>query len=309
MNIPQNLSHSVYRALLTTFVLLSIIGCGDKGSVPELPGITDTNATLIAFDPSGQMIDFVHIVPGSNIERVEFHAPENGEAIRVVGIGPSVHPDFPANRIVSSQKAEGYLGKVTAEIEDDVIQVLSGNGMSMGSPLTIEHLQTIKSQLEQGAQKYSELTKIIHTDPAILELKTDSQGNRFPDELSPSEQEFLETVIQAVKAKDLETLRKFTHRDADDTSSYDTVASYLETILEKDLHHYRFMRFTAEHPDNKAKLELHDGRPIRFSLEPKWLLTLFHTPEDAYMRYSADLIVGDDDGQLKFPASYADPAN
>jgi hypothetical protein len=67
------------------------------------------------------------------------------------------------------------------------------------------------------------------------------------------------------------------------------------------------MRFTPDHPNNRNKLELHDGRRIRYSLDPEWILTLYHTPEDAYMVYSSEFIVGDDDGQLKFPANYADP--
>lgn len=66
------------------------------------------------------------------------------------------------------------------------------------------------------------------------------------------------------------------------------------------------MRFSPEHPNNQTKLKMHDGRRITYSLEPKWILTIYHTSEDAYMRYSADLIIGVDEGQLKFPASYVD---
>jgi len=35
--------------------------------------------------------------------------------------------------------------------------------------------------------------------------------------------------------------------------------------------------------DNRTKLDLHDGRRIRYSLSPEWLLTLDQTPAGAYI--------------------------
>lgn len=291
---------------LTALALLILAGCGKGNDTPQLPGVTDRNATLIAFNTDDEMIDFVHVAPEDHIDRVEFLAPDNGDPVTVVGIGPALHPDFPANRAVSSKQAEGFQGKVTAEVEDGDIQQLMGNSIHFGSPLTLEHLKQIHDKLEAGDHTHAESTRIVRVDPAILELTTDADGNRTPPDLTPEQTKFLDTVIAAVEAEDLETLRGFGHRDPDDTSSHDSHARHFEGILEKDLHHYRFMRFTADHPNNRDKLELHDGRPLRYSLDPEWILTLYHTPEDATMVYSSDLIVGNENGKLKFPKKYAE---
>lgn len=293
--------------VITTLAAMSLIGCEQGKPTAELAGVTDQNATLIVFDSDDEMIDFVHVAPEDHIERVEFLAPENGDTIAAVAVGPALHADFPDGMVVTSKKAEGFQGKITAQIKDGVVQQLMGNGIGSGSPLTSGHLAEIHAKMKTDDYQHAESTRIITVDPAIRELIVDDEGNRVPPELTADQRDFLNTVVQAVKAKDIETLKPFSHRDPDDRSSYDSTRRYWESILEKDLHHYRFMRFNPDHPNNQNKLELHDGRRIRHSLDPEWILTLYHTPEDAYMVYSSDFLVGNDDGQLKFPATYADP--
>ena len=126
------------------------------------------------------MIDFVHVTPDAHIDRVEFLAPDSGEKITVLGLGPSVHADFPIGRSISSKQAEGFADKVTAEIEKGVIQQLMGNSMNFGSPLKLEHLETIKKQMAQAFREYHERTRIIGNDNGQLKFPAsyaDPPGN------------------------------------------------------------------------------------------------------------------------------------
>lgn len=44
-----------------------------------VPGLTDTNATVIAYDDDGNVVDFVHIEPDFDIQSILFQPPRGWE--------------------------------------------------------------------------------------------------------------------------------------------------------------------------------------------------------------------------------------
>lgn len=113
-------------------------------------------------------------------------------------------------------------------------------------------------------------------------------------------------IIAALQESDYEVLSSFVHKDKDDLSGFDTVLDFLKYISKEEIKRYRFMRFDAEHPDNKNEIQGMDGGSIRYSLPVEWVLTVYFSDGDVLMQQSADLLVGMDDGRLKFPTMYID---
>lgn len=141
-------------------LLFSLLSCGEKSDL-SLPGITDVNATAIVLSESGKLVDFVHIKQDSKIEKIIFTAPETGEEIMVVVVGPSIHADMPIGIVVSSKIAEGYAGQVTVEVENDVVNGVMGNGIAMNSPLKKSHLEKVKKELLIENRKQADSTTIV----------------------------------------------------------------------------------------------------------------------------------------------------
>ena len=65
----------------------------------SIPGLTDMGVTAIVLNADGSIMDFVQVKEGSDIDWIEFHAPENGDWIHVGLIGPEVHPEIPSNAV------------------------------------------------------------------------------------------------------------------------------------------------------------------------------------------------------------------
>lgn len=293
------------RKLTLLVSLLSLIsGCGEKPKL-DTPGLTDLNATAIALNNRNEVIDFVHVQPDSGIDRVEFHAPENGDEIQVFAVGPAVHPDIPSGVVVSSKFAEGFKGKVTVEIEDGMIVSILGNGLSYGNPLDTEDLQKIKSQLN-SARDHLETTTIIKDNKYLSGLVEDSSGNLAPNDLTQKQGDFISDLIAALNSSDFDKLATFVHRDKDDSSSINTVLDFLEFVSKEEVKRYRFMRFDPEHPDNKSKIQNTDGETYRYSLPIEWVFTAYFSDKGAQTERSADLLIGSEDGRLMLPTKYAE---
>lgn len=286
-------------------LLFTFIGCSDHSKL-SLSGLTDTNATAIAISVDGDIVDFVHISPNSNIDWIEFHAPENGDEIRVIVIGPEVHPDLPPGVIVSSKVAEGFIGRVKVDIEGDLITGIYGNTISYkNSPISMEHLMDIKDKINIKNRKYSASTIIVNKNKYLTDLIEDSEGNLFPSNITPEEKGFLNTIVPALKNRDIKMLSSYVHKDVDDKSRINTVRDFLEFVTENKIHYYQFIQIDSSHPDNKSIFVDMDGDMHRHSLTPKWILTVFFTPKNSSGVNSANLIVGDNNGKLMFPTKYA----
>lgn len=293
------------KKIIILLCLLSLVfGCGKKSKL-DVPGLTDLNATAIALNEQGEVIDFVHVKPDSGIDWIEFHAPENGNEIQVVAVGSSVHPDMPSGIVVSSKLAEGLMGKVTVEIEDDMIVSIGGNSISYGNPLDIEDLKKIKDQLGTD-RDYLETTTIIKKNKYLSELIEDPSGNLVPNNLSKEQRSFISEIMKALDDSDLDKLSTFVHKDKGESSSINTVLDFLEFVSKEKIKRYRFMRFDADHPDNKNELQDMDGETYRHSLPVEWVLTVYFSDSNAQMEHSADLLIGSANGRLLFPTKYAD---
>ena len=121
-----------------------------------VPGLTDTNATAIAFDEEANVVDFVHIKPDSDIQTIVFHTPEDGSRLSVVVVGPSCSQELSEGLVVSSSVDETSLGKVTVHVADGVVTGIFGNGISPYCPLDAEDLKQVLDQLGNRSRKPSE---------------------------------------------------------------------------------------------------------------------------------------------------------
>ena len=190
------------------------------------------------------------------------------------------------------------MGKVTVEVEDGIVMSVMGNMVSTDGTLDDADIEKIKSLNAQQDRAHPQSTVIVRQMSGLAELPKDVEGNEFPENLSPAEKEFLKVVIPAIKQGDMKTLKTLVHKDATDDSPYDATAKFLKTMVDwsadKGVSHYRFMKYDAAHPDNRAKRD-----DVRHSLPVGWTLT-FQYDE----MYSATIEVGEDDGVLKFPTAY-----
>ncbi|MEM0966891.1 MAG: hypothetical protein AAGJ81_12135 [Verrucomicrobiota bacterium] len=292
------------KFVLLSTLLLAASGCQKKNEF-ELPGLTDANATAIALNDKGDVIDFVHVTPDSGIDWIEFHAPTDGSVVQVLAVGKSLHPDFPSEMIVSSKIAEGFMGKVTVEVEDGMITSIAGNSVSFGNPLSMEDAERIRAQINEE-REYLPTTVIVQENKFLSNLVEDTDGNLVPGDMSDEQKVFVSQLLSALEKSDDEELSSFVHKDEDDSSGIDTILSFLKYVSNEDIKRYRFMRFDAEHPDNQSELQDMDGNYYRYSLPIDWVMTLYFSDSDSPMQHSADLFIGSDSGQLKVPTKYAE---
>jgi hypothetical protein len=279
-------------------LLFSLLSCSEKSDF-SVAGVTDVNATAIALSETGEIVDFVHIKKDSKIEKIIFAAPDNGDEVMVVVVGPSIHPDLPGGMVVSSKVAEGYSGAVTVEIKNDMVIGVMGNGIAMNSPLKKSHLEQVKKELLLENRKQVDSTTIVRINKYLSGLIVDKAGNTVPPDLTESEKKFLNTVTESFKSKDVNTLTSLGHCDPKDSYS----ASFIKNLMVYEVDRFQFMKFNPDHPVNKHHLFNHDGMKYRHSLPIEWVLRVYF--EDGSKYHEADLLIGDDNGILKFPTTYA----
>lgn len=141
-----------------------LMGCTYAGKAPEkvsVPGLTDRDATAIAFDKKGEVVDFITIPPDTDMQEIVFKAPENGDEISVTVVGPSRHADITEDFVISSSKAEGMRGSVSVYVEDGIVTGIFGNGISQGSPLDESDLKGVLEKIQSGSHVPSERVEII----------------------------------------------------------------------------------------------------------------------------------------------------
>ena len=124
-------------------------------------GLTDTNATVIAYDDDGNVVDFVHIEPDSDIQSILFQAPVDGSELFVVVIGPSRSQELFKVSVVSSSVGEGMLGEVTVGVTDGIGTGIFGNGISPHCSLGADDLEKVRDQLVDGSHEPSDRVRII----------------------------------------------------------------------------------------------------------------------------------------------------
>lgn len=285
--------------LLLAFCLL-FAGCRNDSTL-SVAGVTDTHATAIALSEQGEIVDFYHITPGSELQKITFVAPENGEPIRVTVVGPSISYEGLRDTTVSSRRQEGFLGGVEVEIQQDQIVSVAGNGVSTSSPLTHHHLELVKKEIDSGRLTLGNSVETVKRNPFLKDLVQDSNGNEIPANLSPTDQAFLTSFIKHLETGNRAALSKVIHKDASDTSLFDTALHFLLHSSGRNITHYRFMRFNAEHPENEFHTE-----GARYSLPVEWILTIQFEPEpDNYFTHS-DILLGVLNDQLFVPTKYAE---
>ncbi|MBC2601168.1 hypothetical protein [Puniceicoccus vermicola] len=274
----------------------------DSGSGPtadsEVPTTDPTDdALVIALDQEDNLVDFVRVVPGDRIERIEFAAPENGDPILIIASGSNVMEGFGlAQMLVSSSQQEQMIGYVSADIEDGVVTGLSGNSLS--SPMdfderfaaVIAEARSIENPVNQ------ESTTIVREDRYKSEWIEDENGNLRPPELSEGEADFLNQVAAAMESGNYEDLAAIGPTDEPEIAQY--MIDGLKNFAPFDYSHYEFARIDREHPDNQEIFTSYDGQAYDFTIEPVYTLDLvIQQSGTSYpMRYG--LNVGIQDGAL-----------
>lgn len=294
------------KLFLSISLLMFLFGCSKKTDL-SLTGVTDTNATAIVISADGELVDFVHVIKDSNIQKIIFKAPQNGDEIMVVVVGPSIHPELARGFTITSKVAKEYAGEVTVEFKQGLVTSIMGNGMKSDSPLTLAHLKEIKKQLHIENRKHPESTVIVKVDKYLANLVEDANGNKVPSQMTASQKDFLKAVIPAFKNSDMKTLAKYIHRDPEDTSRVETVLPFLKNLSQQEIMHFQFIQLDPDHSDNAHLIYESDGSKVRHSLPPEWLLTLYFYKRSPYS--SAELVVGNDNGTLKFPTTYSSDWN
>lgn len=125
-----------------------------------VPGLTDVNATVIAFDLEGNVVDFVHIKPDSDIESIIFSAPEDEGRISVVVVGPSCSPELSESIVVWAFTGKNVKAEVTVSVENGIVTGMFGHGISPYCPLDADDLKEVHSQLESENRVPSDRVKI-----------------------------------------------------------------------------------------------------------------------------------------------------
>ncbi len=269
----------------------------------SLPGLTDVNATAISYDEDGEILDFVQIEPGSGIQEIVFQAPEDGSYIHVTVVGPARAPEIPLGVEVSTNNENAMRGSVSVNVEDDRVIGVFGNRIGHGYHMREEQLQKVMKMLQAG-EGPSDRVEIIRRNAYLDQLIEDESGNLVPSDLGEKEEAFLAEVIPLLRKGDAAKLATHEHKNADDPSGLDLHASFYESIAEQGVKYYRFMRFDPDHPDNESYMRGFSGEPFRYSLTPKWELEIFHHTQGEETS-SSGMLVGEEDGVLKFPTRYA----
>jgi hypothetical protein len=145
----------IYSLFISLFLLISC------QSNLEYPGLTDENATVILLSQEGKLIDFVHITPDSGIRKIEFMAPESGDEIIALAVGPNLHESFPDNVYVFTRKGEGYRGKITVVVKEGIVNSMMGNGVGYGLVLTQAHLEQVGEMMKDTNRQHPETTVIL----------------------------------------------------------------------------------------------------------------------------------------------------
>jgi hypothetical protein len=283
------------RKYILAIPILSILASCGKTDLPHVSGVTDADATAIVVDHNGVLLDFVTVTPTQELDRIEFLAPASGEDISVFAVGPNA-TNVPSFYSVSSSHAPNHAGKVTVEIENGFIQMVSGNTISFANPPSAALLQKVAKLKRSGSYKYLPSTVLVYTDAEIRRLVEDDAGNLIPPDITTNERIFLDTVIPAIRKKDLSTLRPLIHKREDDHMPFSTVERYLKVLLKQDFATYRFTRIDPAHPDNRDVVEADNSLPVR------WILRVNYRTMSPFTH--CDIRIGVNNGRLKFPTTY-----
>jgi len=293
------------RTVLLAWVVLALgwqVGCRPQATGPAVEGVTDKHATVILLNGQGEVADFVRVTPERPLARIEFIAPEDGREIAVTVVGPAVNTAFPDNLLVTTSVGEGMRGKVTVEVEKNIVQNIQGNGISYGitSPVSPRQLQDIAAKLASGKHQHLPETKLIRADKYTSQLVDDGSGNLVPPDMTGQEKAFLEKVIPLARKQDYGALEEMMVPLPDKPRRLKAEMDSLKHALKRGLTRFEFSQLDIDHPDNQHKLGKEPGLEATHSLEPGWELTLVSEQENPRVKWRHSILVGDDDGTLKF---------
>jgi|AntRauTorckE6833_2_1112554.scaffolds.fasta_scaffold19064_2 hypothetical protein len=283
------------RSSLTALLTVGLFSCGGN-DLPEVEGVTDQDATVIVVDHLGNLVDYVTVTPEMEVKRIEFLAPDSGEAIKAYAVGPNVHETIKSSFSVSTKVAEGHTGKIIVDVQDSIVTSVMGNMVSMTDPPSDELLREVGALKQAGDHIQKPTTVITLTDRKAGDLVEDEAGNLIPREMTAAEKEFLEEIIPAIKDKDIASLESLIHRRPGDTNSKGML-SFIEVALDRDMESYRFMRIHPEHPEHSEILTQGHSLPIC------WILRIQYGKKDAPYTH-VDLFFGEEDGEFRLPTKY-----
>ena len=296
--------------LLPLLFSLFVFGCKEASlpdlEIPELSGVTDINATALAFNAKGELVDFVPIPAGSDIVKIEFKAPPNGDEIQVQVIGRNVQIPELKTMVVRSQVAEWALGQVEVEVQDGIVTSVSGNGTGMANLTTMDVLKEVQAGLSSGNHQHPDSTVILRQSPAEKELVGDGQGNLVPPDLDEAGKAFLSSFMAALKTGDAEALGKFIHEGPGQEGSARIQLKFLKGYSGKEIKAYKFLRFDPSHLSYQSHVvDPVTGDKLTYGLPAQWMLEIEIESTIPNAVETIELVMGSTDGHYKvlFPTA------
>jgi len=287
---------------LAIFALFLTACSPDSESGPTGNSVAPTadpagDALVIALDEEDNLVDFVRILPGDRIERIEFAAPENGDPVFIIATGSNVMGGFGLDQmLVSSSQQEQMIGSVTADIQDGVVTGLSGNTMISPENFDERFAAVVAEARSIEYPTKKESTTIVREDRYKSQWIEDEDGNLRPPELSEAEAEFLEQVSSAMESENYEELTAIGSTGETEVTQY--LVDGLKNFTPFEYSHYEFARIDREHPDNQEIFSSYDGQAYDFTVEPVYTLDLVIQPSDSSFPMNYGLNVGIQNGAL-----------
>jgi len=137
------------------FLILPMLlaGCAqlETGSYPEIEAM---DAVVIHHNDIGELIDFLAIEHLEDERRIVVESAGGEEEFLVTVLGRARHPAMQDDWAAVTADKEGFLGKITVEIDSRQVASAFGNGIRAPSPVSDTTLLKVAAEIAAGNTRY-----------------------------------------------------------------------------------------------------------------------------------------------------------
>lgn len=261
----------------------------------------DADALVICVGSDDGLIDFVQVLPDSTIERIEFEAPADGTEIFVFAVGENIEQRYNMNLMVAaSKRADVFIGKVSAHVADGVVTGFEGNTLGMEPRIEKRYAEAIQqARVAQANHDNLQSTLVVKKDRFRATLITDTDGNQHPESLSASEEQFLDTIVEAMTSGDYSKFSEITYSKSTDSYNLSAIGNGLQSFEPFKYQHYIFCPIDPEHPDNRDTFVNSDGEVYKYHVAPTHSVTLMIQSDLYEFPMSYSFTAGELDGEIR----------
>jgi len=142
--------------ILTFLICWISFSCSKKDNSSYIH-ISTQPVVLISHDDSGNLLGFISLTDTTNISSVVIRPSDGRKSVYITPLGTKLHKYITEYDLcVSSEIAEGYLGRVSSEFTDGIVTFVGGNGVHTPSPLKPKALNEVDKMIESGISTYPE---------------------------------------------------------------------------------------------------------------------------------------------------------